>query len=514
MKTRWLLCIVFFTAASLGRATDSPNQNARHVVVVVWDGMRPDLVTQQNTPTLWKLGQEGVVFRNHHPVYFSATNVNGVALATGMYPGHSGVISNMEFRPRIDDRKPIDVTTRSAVLKGDELSHGKYIAAPTVAELVRKSGGRTVIASSKTVGLLHDRPLGVPLVNNSITLVAGEVWPNESDISPAQMLGVFPKGHLDRDVWTTKALTEILWKDSLPAFTVLWLDEPDLSQHENAAGAPAAVRAMKSSDDNLAAVIAALDKHQATGRTNIFVVSDHGFSTIQRRVELPRILADAGFNVATEFKSDQRDREIMMVGAGGSVLFYVAEHKPATIRRLVDFLQQSDFAGVIFTREAMEGTFALRQGQIDSADAPDVVMAFRWNDQPNEYGIRGMIDADWQRGANKGTHATLSRFDMRNTLIAAGPDIQKGKPNDLPTGNVDLAPTILEILGVKSLPKMDGRILTEALVNGGAPPKPEAQTLEASRTFPAGKWQQYLRTSRVGTTVYLDEGNGSFEARN
>lgn len=55
----------------------------RHVVVVVWDGMRPDFINEQNTPTLWRLAKEGVVFRNHHAVYLSATNVNGVALATG-----------------------------------------------------------------------------------------------------------------------------------------------------------------------------------------------------------------------------------------------------------------------------------------------------------------------------------------------------------------------------------------------------------------------------------------------
>ena len=81
-----------------------------------------------------------------------------------------------------------------------------------------------------------------------------------------------------------------------------------------------------------------------------------------------------------------------------------------------------------------------------------------------------MIDADWQRAAGKGTHATLSRFDMHNTLIAAGPDFKQGQTDDLPSGNVDLAPTILRILGIKPSQKMDGRILSEAMTgsrNGG-----------------------------------------------
>ena len=61
----------------------------RHVVVVVWDGMRPDFVSKENTPALWKLAHEGVVFRNHHSVYSSATNVNGTAMVTGVYLGRT-----------------------------------------------------------------------------------------------------------------------------------------------------------------------------------------------------------------------------------------------------------------------------------------------------------------------------------------------------------------------------------------------------------------------------------------
>src|SRR5882724_2555528 len=81
----------------------------RHVVVVVWDGMRPDFVSEENTPALWKLAHEGVIFRNHHAVYPSATMVNGTALVTGVYPGHSGVIANHDYRPEIDHKHSIDV---------------------------------------------------------------------------------------------------------------------------------------------------------------------------------------------------------------------------------------------------------------------------------------------------------------------------------------------------------------------------------------------------------------------
>jgi arylsulfatase A-like enzyme len=127
-----------------------------------------------------------------------------------------------------------------------------------------------------------------------------------------------------------------------------------------------------------------------------------------------------------------------------------------------------------------------------------------------------MIDADWQRGAGKGTHATLSRFDMHNTLIAAGPDFRRGQVTDLASGNVDLAPTILRILRIKP-PKSasggDGRILSEGMVKldpAAARSKPETKTIKATKDFPSGTWRQSLQISRVGSTEYLDEGNGVF----
>src|ERR1035437_7881151 len=75
---------------SLGQAAREPSGPVpeRHIVIVVWDGMRPDLVTPHNAPTLTRLAREGVTFRRHHAVYLSATHVNGTAMETGMYPGH------------------------------------------------------------------------------------------------------------------------------------------------------------------------------------------------------------------------------------------------------------------------------------------------------------------------------------------------------------------------------------------------------------------------------------------
>src|SRR5438876_4733814 len=164
-----ILAVILFACAPTA-LTQEGAPASRRVVMIVWDGMRPDMMTEKNCPTLWRLAQEGVTFRHHHSVYPTATNVNGTALVTGVYPARSGIIANHEYRPEIDNRKIIDVEDPAVVRKGDEISGGKYVALPTIAELVRASGRQTVVATAKTVGLLQDRH---PF--DSATLRSGQV---------------------------------------------------------------------------------------------------------------------------------------------------------------------------------------------------------------------------------------------------------------------------------------------------------------------------------------------------
>src|ERR1700682_896517 len=89
------------------RSANGQIRRGEHVVVVVWDGMRPDFVSEQSTPALWKLAHRGVTFRNHHSVFPSATIVNGTAINTGVYPNRSSILVNHDYLPQIDATKSI-----------------------------------------------------------------------------------------------------------------------------------------------------------------------------------------------------------------------------------------------------------------------------------------------------------------------------------------------------------------------------------------------------------------------
>ena len=65
-------------------------------------------------------------------------------------------------------------------------------------------------------------------------------------------------------------------------------------------------------------------------------------------------------------------------------------------------------------------------------------------------------------------HGSFGRRDVHNTLVASGPDFKAGYSDHLPTGNVDVAPTVAYLLGL-DLPGAAGRVLHEALRKDATP---------------------------------------------
>ncbi len=220
------------------------------------------------------------------------------------------------------------------------------------------------------------------------------------------------------------------------------------------------------------------------------------------------LLRAAGFGALRELDDKPQEGQILVVTLGGSVAFYVVDHDHEVIRRLVDFLQRSDFAGVILSRTAEEGTFPLAQAQIDAPAAPDVMTACRWNNQPNEYGVAGQIASDIGRNVGQGTHSTFSPHEMNNTLIASGPNFRRSWTDETPSGNIDVAPTILWILGLKAPHPMDGRVLSEALRGSPNEPTASESTMESQRDLGDSVWRQTLRLTKVAHVTYFLEGNG------
>jgi arylsulfatase A-like enzyme len=381
---------------------------------------------------------------------------------------------------------------------------------------VRKAGFPTAIAGTKPVALLHDRAETRPESPKSAIVFAGKAFPAAILGPITEALGPFvpykpdfanPKPNTAANRWTTRALLEHLWKDGVPRYSVLWLSDPDFPQHVTSPGHPAALAGIHDSDANLGLLVEELKKRGELDKTDIFLVSDHGFSTIERTVTPVKYFTENGVPISNHFFSPPQPGQVISVSVGGATGLYVIGHEKATTAKLVDLLQASDFAGPIFTRDALPGTFPLADAHLDSPFAADIVFSFRWSAGVNANGIPGLIVAEGKAGV--GMHGSLGKFDIHNTLVAGGPDIRAGYRDENPTGNIDVGATVLHLLGIAHPDGADGRVLIEAMANAPLPEeKPVTKRVEATRTLADGTvWKQYLQVSTFEGKSYFDEGN-------
>jgi predicted AlkP superfamily pyrophosphatase or phosphodiesterase len=481
-------------------------QPKHRVVLIVWDAMRPDFVSEQNTPTLYKLSREGVSFAHHHSTYLSATEVNGTCLATGAYPVHDGVIANTEYRPELDLLKPIHTEALETIRKGDVLTKGKYLPMPTLPEIIRKAGGTTVVAGSKPVILLADRSERATMKDGAVIFAGVTMPPSLHDVI-TNKIGKFPPDQLTRPTrndWTTRATIDVLWANGLPDFSFVWMNQPDVAQHQTGPGSKTSLEAMRNTDDNLAQILRALESMHVRETTDILLVSDHGCSTVSERADLALDLQKTGFKATREYKSKPARGDVLVVNNSGSSLIYITDHDPAVTKQVVDFLQSWPYTGVIFTKARTQGTFALGDVMLNTPEAADILVSLRWTSEANTNGTPGSVVSDIGYTKGQGAHVSLSPYDMHNTLIAAGPSFKKGLVSTLASGNTDIAPTVLHLLGIKPSKGMDGRILWEALRHSRERIKSfEQEHIEASN----GHWRQYLNRTRVNGVQYIDEGN-------
>src|SRR5947209_5485301 len=139
-QLRWLALIAALVLVHLKVDTteaQSPGaQSPRHTqLVIVVDGLRPDYVTSDVMPRLYRLGQRGIVFTAHHSVFPTVTRVNASSIVTGAYPETHGLLGNTIYVPSADANRGLDTGER-ANLEAVERAEGRLLTAPTLGEIL------------------------------------------------------------------------------------------------------------------------------------------------------------------------------------------------------------------------------------------------------------------------------------------------------------------------------------------------------------------------------------------
>ena len=295
-----------------------------------------------------------------------------------------------------------------------------------------------------------------------------------------------------------RILTEHILPERSPAVALIWSSEPDKAQHAAGVGSELSDRAIQEADERFGRIMKWIESKPHTQDIDVMVVSDHGYSTIQETVDVEWYVRSAGF----------LERDVLVAPNGGSVLFYCRDMD--TTDRLAAWLMAQPWCGALLASETageIQGTLPMSLSGGDGPRAPELAMSLGWDSRSNGAGYAGFAHSTG--GApGLGQHGSMSRHEMRNVLIARGPKFRRLSRVTSPTGNVDIAPTVLRLLGLPIPDDMDGRILVEALV--GSPDSVEwvSEAHTAERSLDSVRYCQQVLVSKVGETVYLDEGNG------
>lgn len=479
------------------RVSGSP---ARHVLLMVWDGLRPDLVSPQHTPNLFSLAERGVRFTNSHAVYPTVTRVNAASIATGALPARHGIPSNLFRVPGAPMDAAINTGLATDLERLRRHSGGRILRERTLGERLAAVGHTTTIVSTGSPGsTMLQHPEAAACGDR---LIHPDLFVGVDRTEIEARLGPMPTKTLPntaQNAYVTRIITDVLLPQSPPHYLAFWHCDPDHTQHARGIGHPQTLRSLADADTNLGALLAALDRLGLAGETAVLITSDHGFSTISDRIALARWVAGAGL----EHSPESADVAVL------SDMVYLAEPDDRHTAAIVAALARQPAVGPIFTgargAAVVPGTTALAAIGADGPHAPDILFSPAWSDAPNEHGYPGGTWSMSATGANVAGHGSISPWDIRNTLIAAGAGVRRGVVSAVPVGNLDLAPTILRLLGVSGSGGFDGRVIEEALAGeaGGHLPTVEQFELLSEE---AGR-RQTVRFSRVGSARYLDSGS-------
>ena len=319
---------------------------------------------------------------------------------------------------------------------------------------------RVLAAGSGSTGavyLLNHKLSGGAILHTTFAL------PEDLEREAVARFGAAPPAGTPNDARNRRAVDLVLdlgLKRVDPVVTLLWISDPDTTAHAKGVGDPSTIEAIRHADGEIKRIEEGLQRAGLLDSFNIWVTSDHGFSTYTAAPDIAAIIEP--------FAGVLGDGTPRIVTGAGAV--YVRDRDGAAISAIVKQLQRTPGIGAVFTPAAGAGGLHGRESGTISYDAiewnharrADILFSPDWTDQRNAFGYAGTTASGRVAG-----HGSSSPHDIHNVLVAAGPDLKQGAVVSTPTGNVDFAPTFLHLLGVDVPPSMQGRVLREALAAGG-----------------------------------------------
>ncbi len=489
--------IVMFTGIGAAVLLHAQRPVSTTQLVIVVDGLRPDYVTPEVMPRLYGLGRRGIVFSAHHSVFPTVTRVNASSFVTGAYPETHGLLGNTIYIPAVNATGGLDTGQREN-LESVARAEGQLLTAPTLGEMLQRQGKKLLAVSSGSTGssflLNHKAAAGGAIIQTDYTLPAELSARVRARLGPAPPHAIPNDGQNQRaiDAYLTIGLDELH-----PDVTFMWINDPDETAHAEGIGSALTRRALSLVDGGIGRIEDTLRARGLLDRTNILVTSDHGFSTHTGTLKLEALVEP--------FVKRLPDGSKDIVIAEGAI--YFRSREASRVAAVVAALQRRPEVGAIFTRSGprdrtegvVPGTLSFDVARWSHPRSGDILVSANWSDEANAAGYKGKTTQQGVAG-----HGTSSPYDIHNTLIALGPDFRDHAASDVPTGNVDIAPTLLSLLGMQVPPTMTGRVMVEALRNGPAQRSIKVDHVTETVETPDGSYTLTAHLSVVDGHRYLD----------
>lgn len=528
-RLRLAAVTLLFAGAACGEEAPFAKRPALVLVFVV-DGLRPDLVGPETTPTLERLRREGVEYVNGHSAFPTVTRVNAAVLVTGTHPQQTGITANTLFDRRLNGGQPFNTGQAENLWPLAEVRGGRILRPVTLGEAVTAAGFSFAVVSSGSTGqalLLNPevrRGSGV-VVNGGFEGNRRTAYPDKEDAVIRARFGLKPADpQADSLEWTERVLRERVLAEIKPAVVIDWLTEPDHTQHQAGVGSPATLAAIARSDAAIARTLELLERSGRLASTAVIVTADHGFVANEATVNVTEAL------IRENLKQSAVSRDVVITSDGQSVQFFVEHRDPAKIRAIVELLQKQPWADALFVDATapgaaaassgekprsppedgwLPGTFSLQLIHLASAEnRPDIVLTLPWRSEKNAFGYPGRQTVHGTKAGPITTHASghggMSPWALRTPLLLWGAAFKSRTTISAPAGNVDIMPTVLALLGVDAPAGTDGRVLAEALAGGPDPQKVVVQVL-SHEVRGTGDFRAAIQLSAVGGTRYIDK---------
>ncbi len=433
------------------------------ILIAAFDGLLPQQVSPDLTPTIFRLTESGVTFTRHHAVYPTVTRVNSAAMVTGCYSGKHGIPANYAVFRDHDPNAAIQVLRPEL----DALASNPdtpVLFVPTVGELLAEQGLThvSIVGGSSGNAYVHF-PLAGRIGNGGVIHPEFSL-PEDLGVADKAALGPWPGSTvpgIERVTRVADSACKFVIPEINPDLLFVWFPEPDGANHAYGVGSAQSNRGLSEADQALARILNTLDENG--DRPDVLVISDHGYSTISNTVDVSSELQSAGF------ETGRGEGSVIVGNNGGSVLLDYPGADENGMEKLSAWMLEQPWAGSVFSTEEIAlamGMLPVESAMMLGRRAPQFAASMAWNDSVRQ---NDLVGTAWNGGHSPigaGLHGSASPHELRNTLIGSGPSFKAGVSSSIPSGNVDLTPTVLALLDQSVPPHMDGRVLTEALVGG------------------------------------------------